>query len=310
MPLKTLRKAFIEALWKRFAASSLTLQSLNAAFSARNIAFPPLDHLAVIDLPGEHSGITVLQQIFARLGFEFRGEGYLPDKQNGFMWLRVNENDQELANNAFPQIVIADFCLSELPTDVATIISHYANRSSPFPFAAFDELLAQLKEGDLTAQNAILQILLTYFEGRSWPNPTLAEVTKIKAVNELLAWVLVCGRKPNHFTFGVHLSKDFANFNEFLQWIENDVKLSLNYQGGRIKGSTRDGIQQASTQDAPERVALQDGEMKLPPPFIEFVWRYPIVQHSPRYFSDYFSDFISQNANTVVESLYDKRNTS
>ena len=307
MPLKALRETFIKALWNRYSQATQTVQTLSSALLALNASLPPLDHFAVIDLPSAQSGIPVLRQLFERLEFEYRGCGYLADKHNGFEWLRSKKVSLELATNALPQVVIADFCLDELPHPVADIIKKYANQTKPFPFKQFDEHLHKFKQGETGETHHLLTMLLTYFSDRDWPMPTCAEIREIKAVNELLAWVLVFGRRPNHFTFAMHLSNSFSSFEKCLEWVEHEINIPLNKQGGRIKGLPKDGIQQASTQDVPQTLNLSDGVITLAAPFVEFVWRYPIVAHEPLLFSDYFSDFIPQNADMVVESLYDNR---
>ncbi len=74
-----------------------------------------LDHFAIIDLPSENSGIHYLQNIFSKLGFIPKGSGYLPSKQNSFIWMREEGFNEKLAKETIAQAVIADFKLCELP---------------------------------------------------------------------------------------------------------------------------------------------------------------------------------------------------
>lgn len=307
MLFKAVQQAIVRLLWERYVQATPFVQTLMHAFQADGKALPPLDHFAVIDLPGLHTGIATMRAIFERLHFDYQDCGYLPEKQNGFAWLRERASSTLLARDALPQVVVADFQLDALSPDIAAIVSHYANLAPIFPFDQLDALLARVTIGDETAVLPTVTLITDYFHGRDWPLPTRAEIELVRASNELLAWVLVFGRCPNHFTLAMHLSTQFSDFTSFLAWVEDTLGMSLNDQAGRIKGSAQVGIEQASTQSASQLVRVADGDMSLAAPFVEFVWRYPLDgTRAPRYFADYFADFIPAQANNVVESLYDK----
>jgi hypothetical protein len=135
------------------------------------------------------------------------------------------------------------------------------------------------------------------------------EFTAVHEFNELLGWVLIFGRKPNHFTLSIHLLDYFENLNDFIQFITDEVKLTLNKEGGLIKGGKTVGIAQGSTQGQSLTVSLLDGNITIPTGFVEFVWRYPHASlpsnpHKPRLWRDYFTGFVAQHADHVIESLY------
>jgi len=309
MSLNRIRSTIINSLWQSYLATTPVVQKIVTVLSAQQIPIPPLDHFAIIDLPSEHTGIKVLREIFECLQFEYKGSGYLPDKQNGFVWLCEWDAATKLPQYVLPQVVVADFNLYELPPHIVKIVSNYASLAAPFPFNEFDGLLARL-ESDETAEPLLIKLIEDYFSGRAWAMPTCHEIEQVKKVNELLAWVLVFGRRPNHFTFAMHLNKHFPHFDQFLDWVEHELAIPLNHQGGRIKGHAESGIQQAATHLPPEPIQLADGTIHLSAPFVEFVWRYPILPTlKPTRFADYFTDFIAVNANNVVESLYDKERT-
>jgi hypothetical protein len=81
--------------------------------------------------------------------------------------------------------------------------------------------------------------------------------------------------------------------------------LTLNQEGGFIKGGPKIGIEQGSTNGIVQTIALADGHIQIPTNFVEFVWRYahtkPQVQAS--LWQDYFTGFIPTHANKVIESL-------
>lgn len=298
--LQPLRKAIIQTLWHAYLQHTPQMQIVAEGLSQKNITHLYLDHFAVIDLPGPHTGIAVMQKLFSLLGFTLRGQGYLPEKQNDFHWLAEENAEAMNAQEVLPQIVVADFRLDEMPKNISNIILKYASQARPFPFAQMESLL-ELNTQEASQQ--IHQLVTHYFSGRDWPLPTVAEFTIIKQFNELLAWVLVFGRRPNHFTLSIHHLDAFENLYQFLDVVSGEWQLELNQEGGMIKGGASVGLEQGSTTGVTQTVTLQDGEVPLPTGFIEFIWRFPQKQPATLW-GDYFTGFIAANANRVIESLY------
>lgn len=303
--MQALRQSLINTLWQRYRAQSTQIQCVEQYLIEKNICHLPLDHFAVIDLPGPHSGIPFLRQIFKLLGFVERGKGYLPDKQNDFMWMADTDSLTAIATDALPQVVIADFRLHDMPSDIRHIIEHYSHQATPFPFEHASELINKATQGCEEAQAQVMHVVTHYLSGRDWPLPTMDEFSRVREFNELLAWVLVFGRQPNHFTLSIHLLGQFNDLAHFHDFITETVKLPLNEEGGAIKGTPDCGIVQGSTVGIPEQIPLADGSITLPTGFIEFVWRYPHSDSQPVYWRDYFTDFIAHHANHVIESLYE-----
>ncbi len=262
-------------LYNPFLTTSPHAEAIHHALCARLSTPPVLDHFALISLPGEHTGIPMLKRLFNQLGYEERGHDYLPDKQNDFMWLAPVSNQQAKAAHALPQVVIADFRLDEMPSAVATIIHHYAKQAKPS------------------------DTLVTH----PWPRPTIAEYETVRAFNELLAWVLVWGHQPNHFGLSMHLQSHFPSLEAFNHYLEHELAVPLNQEGGTIKGTLDRGIMQSSTQAPLTAIQLADGVIEINEPFMEFVWRKALAD-VPAYWHDYYQDFIGAQANKVVESLY------
>lgn len=283
----------LQDLWQVYRRITPQIQCLETALNTSL----PLDHFAVIDLPGPHTGIPQLKQIFSALDFEVRGQGYLADKQNEFWWMAEKNAQEKLAKDVLPQVVVADFRLDELPFEIKKIIKKYAAQSPRFSL--------------LQKQNTIQQSAMNhYFSGRDWPLPTVAEFKAVQEFNELLAWVLVFGRKPNHFTVAVHLLSGFKNLYEFNQFLIDDLQFELNQRGGVIKGNAAVGIEQSSTVGVPTIMQLADGQVMLAGSFIEFVWRHPAnnLLTQPLLWGDYFSGFFGEYANNIIESLYNEEN--
>lgn len=303
--LKHCRKKIVENLWQRYRESSYPIQCLEKALLKQGILNPPLDHFAVIDLPGPNTGIYHMKQIFTTLGFVERGKDYLEDKQNDFMWMAEHDAPFTEADAVLPQIVIADFRLEEMPEDIRSIIEKYSSLAMPTPVFNIKKLAEHINQGDKVAIEVIKSICARYFAGRDWPLPTVYEYESVKEFNELLAWVLVFGRKPNHFTLSIHLLENFNSLDAFINFIRTETDLPLNEEGNIIKGGNKFGIAQGATQGILQKVKLADGEIELATDFVEFVWRYPLNSSKPiSGWEDYFTGFVANFADRVIESLY------
>lgn len=263
-----------------------------------------LDHFALIDLPGPYTGMDTLTCLFSYLGYSVRGQDYLVEKQNNFRWLSEEVNPETLAVDAPLQIVVADFRREALAPNVLKIIDYYANFAHPLDIDQLKNLHRRIVQQDETAANELSRFILNYLQSRDWPLPTVQEYETVKSQNELLAWVLVMGRQVNHFAWAIHLSKGFSQLKKFNQFISSSLNISLNQKGGLIKGNGNVGIEQSSTQPTIKSIRLADGVVALPDRFIEFVWRYPKKTGKNKLWHDYFTGFVADNADRVVESLY------
>jgi hypothetical protein len=303
--LKQLRQQIIASLWQHYCDATPQMRVLEQALRNKGIANLRIDHFAIIDLPGPHTGIHQLNQLFSALGYLAQGCDYLPEKQNDFLWLTEHDSLHTPAINVLPQVVVADFRLAEMPMAIRTIIEKYAALANPYPLLAIHQLIGAAYLGDKTAATKIHTIVCDYLRGRDWPLPTVSEFQQVQAFNELLAWVLIFGRRPNHFTISVHLLEKFASLQDFHQFASNEVGLILNTEGGIIKGGAEAGIAQGSTISDKQCITLADGVVELSTGFIEFAWRYPKEHLSkPYYWNDYFTGFVARQATYVIESLY------
>jgi hypothetical protein len=282
------RQQVVTQLWQRYLQECSQAQRIIHAFVTSSLV---VDHLAIIDLPSQHTGIATLNQIFAAIGYLPQGRDYLADKQNEFMWLASADAEIQPATAALPQIVIADFDLANMPKKISDIIIRYANQASAFPWREFHQQCGKVYHDDQTVADQLIQQVVSYCFQREWLMPSIDDYQAIKKYNELLAWVLLHGRKINHFGLAIHHLKEFPDLTAFNDFIVNDLAIPLNQQGGVIKGNREKGIMQSSTESENDQ------------PFIEFVWRFS-PKTSPVYWKDYFTGFIGDQANYVIESIY------
>jgi hypothetical protein len=295
------RQLIITQLWQTYLSHVEAARQINAYLNQKLV----LDHFAIIDLPGIHSGISQLKQIFNMLNFQECGSGYLPDKQNDFIWLCEENSDAKIASEVLPQIVIADFRLDELPSSVRMIIESYAKYIPPIPLSDIQLLSSHVKENNHSAKDALIAIVLKQISGRAWPTPSIRDYQIVKEANELLAWALVFGRQVNHFGIAIHHLAQYKNLKHFNDAIKTSLGIRFNANALEIKGNQQLGIEQSSTADNLVKVTLEDGILEIPSPFAEFVWRFPKIPHTTALlWKDYYTDFYAPNANHVIESVY------
>jgi hypothetical protein len=302
--LDYVKRNIISQLWQTYSVNLLYLSTIQSNLQTQYQEQLALDHLALIDLPGPNSGIEVLSRLFAYLGYVTRGQGYLTEKQNNFRWLAEQSATPQLATNALPQIVVADFRREALAPAVLKIIDYYAAFSQALDSERLSCLQERVLQHDEVAAQEMIALIMSYLNRRDWPLPTVTEYETVKSHNELLAWVLVRGRQVNHFAWAIHLSNYFSSLDAFNGFLRSSLNIPLNEKGGLIKGHAAQGIEQSATLAATESVKLADGVIDLADRFIEFVWRYPKQAGISILWEDYFTGFIADNANRVVESLF------
>jgi hypothetical protein len=302
--LNRVKKYVLNQLWQNYSSDIIVISIIQDHFKKYFQENLVLDHFAIIDLPGPNTGMDTLSCLFSYLGYNVRGQDYLAEKQNNFRWLSEEISPETLAMDAPPQIVVADFRREMLAPHVLTIIDYYASFTEALDIEKLKFLHHRTLQQDKVAADALSAFILKYLQSRDWPLPTLKEYEIVKSHNELLAWVLVMGRQVNHFAWSMHLSKGFSRLKSCNEFLNSTLKISLNNKGGLIKGDIKKGIEQSSTQPTTKSIKLADGVIDLSDRFIEFVWRHPKKPGENERWHDYFTGFIADNANRVVESLY------
>ena len=303
--LGQVKQRIIQQLWHNYAADLPVVSSIQSALKAHYNEVLPWDHFALIDLPGPHTGIGTLSRLFFLLDYEICGSDYLAEKQNDFVWLAEKSIATQDVKNALPQIVLADFRRDALVPEVQKIIDVYAEQAKPLALEQLSYLKKRVLEQDESAADDLVNLFMHYLKGRDWPLPSVKEFETVRNRNELLSWVLVMGRQVNHFAWAIHLCKKFADLPAFNQFVTETLHISLNEKGGIIKGHAQQGITQSSSAATIKPTRLADGWIDLSDRFIEFVWRYPVLPNErTRLWKDYFSGFVANNADRVVESLY------
>ena len=134
--LKQARQLIVNNLWTSYHSISPQIKLIEDSLQKKGTTSLILDHFAIIDLPGPHTGISHLSNIFSSLGYETRGRDYLADKQNDFLWMAEVDSENQPASSVLPQVVVADFRLQEMPRAVRNIIEKYSHAARPSPHSS------------------------------------------------------------------------------------------------------------------------------------------------------------------------------
>ncbi len=306
----SLQKSIIQALWSQYSdgfrelntiikSSNIRLQtSLNS--SKPNVT---LDHVAIIDLKSANSGIDYMKKILNILHMDEYGSGYIEERQNHFTWLTNEQNFALAPEKSLPQVIIADFEYDAMSKKNRDILYKYAKQSKPIDMQWLQSAVHNIKNGDLSHKNHLICEIVKHFSNIAWDLPYKHEYLSVLEENELAAWVLLFGRKVNHFGIGMYMHPNFHNLNSFNQHLIDELNIKMNEAGGLIKGSQDLGIEQSSTLGVEEIGKCHDNQKcQSKSKFIEFVWRHS-QDTAPSTLSQYFTGFLAGNATYVIESI-------
>ncbi len=114
-----------------------------------------------------------------------------------------------------------------------------------------------------------------FWAGRLWSMPTWQEYQLLLEESEYAAWLSVMGLRANHFSMSVNHLKQTPEMDQVLNKVEA-LGFSLNTEGGRIKGSRLDLLEQGSTLPDQMLMHFADGsEHSVTTCYYEFARRYP-----------------------------------
>ena len=155
-----------------------------------------------------------------------------------------------------------------------------------------NELVSQVPEDAIIQQNFC-------YSGRPW-EISKKQYQNLARESEYASWVGAHGYRPNHFTVSInHLRFNHEQTHPRIQTI-NDLLLAkgytMNTNGGLIKGSPDERLEQSSTMAKEIEVALADGVLSIPGCYYEFALRYP-KSNGPLY-----QGFVAASADKIFES--------
>lgn len=288
------RRQLIDFLWKRFKGQLDIASALEEDLNDQALGIT-LDHLTIIDLPSQGSGLAPLEKLFSMLGFIKAGEGFISSQSCQFIWMEEEGARESAANEPLPQIVVADFRKADLSPKVRAIIERLTLTVPPPPFQKIESAVARAQSGDFTAVAEIVKLTSEYLTKREHLLPTQSEFETVNRENDLLAWVMIFGREVNHFGIAVQHLHPFSDLENFTDYLESDLGFEFQDQSPqKLFGEKSLGVSKKTTQSTPLTVELEGGKVTLPDRTLKLVWRYPTQGNSEALWASYYRGFISE----------------
>lgn len=224
------------------------------------------DHVALRTFNLDSIGIDKLARPFTQLGYEEKGEYDFPEK-------KLFAKHWEHPSGNYPRVFISELKVEEFSSDFQKIIEILAKQVSP-----------------QTIKSPEFPVC-----GVPWTPVDFDTYEFLRRESEYAAWMAVNGFRANHFTVSVNKLKQFKNLQELNSFLkENGFK--LNAQGGEIKGTPADYLEQSSTLANVIKIELADGDYDLPGCYYEFALRHPMAD------GKLYSGFIAKSADKIFES--------
>lgn len=257
-------KLFFSELWEDYIELTPQAKIIHNAFSQHN---PQLinDHVAfrTFDIPT--IDIASLEDYLFDFDYQLLDNYRFPDKH--------------LSACAYihPDPSIAKVFLSQLHIDQLTeqsqqIISHKLSTRAPFT-----------KDASI------------FYSGRCWSLPDWDEYQSLRAESEYAAWLLTLGFHANHFTLDMNALSKHKNWADLFKFM-TQLKISMNTEGGLVKGTPSVYLEQASTLADEISLEFDQGAKFVKTCFYEFAKRYPLADGS------LYQGFVTDNANKIFSS--------
>ena len=256
--------AYLDALWRDYVAITPQAHAIHALFAGRGEAIVN-DHVALRTYARPGIDLAAMARPFERRGFVARDDYRFPDKHLRARYYQHPDRDA-------PKVFISELIVEEL---------------SPAARAVIDRLCASLPAGFGERDD------LPY-AGRPW-SIDHATYAALLAESEYAAWVAAFGFRVNHFTVDVNRLRTLGSLEEVNALVAG-AGFELNPEGGVIKGSPAQHLEQSSTRASAVELDFADGVHRVPSCYYEFARRYPLPS------GELFQGFVPSSADKLFHS--------
>lgn len=257
---------FFASLWNEY--TDVTPQALQI-FNHVEAKFGTVrnDHVAFRTFDRERISLDVLERAFLNFGYRRHRDYGFPDKH-------LEAYGYVPPEDGLPLVFLSQLKCDELPDAVGGWVERALYSVESFPSDPVQ----------------ILQM------GRPWELPTFEEYQALTDVSPYAAWLSVWGFRANHFTVAVHeLPKD-PSLEELVNSLMGEGFV-MNREGGLIKGTRADLLEQAATLAELRPVVFAGGdEHEIPSCYYEFARRYPDAD------GRLYQGFVAASATNIFES--------
>lgn len=255
---------YFDAIWRDYVAITPQAAAIHALFTARGETIIN-DHIALRTFARPGIELAALARPFERRGFVGRDDYQFPAKH-------LRARYYQHPDPTLPKVFISELIVERL---------------SAAAVSAVDALCAQLPPAFGDRDDLPVA-------GRPW-RVEHRTYDMLLAESEYAAWVAAFGFRANHFTVDVGQLRTLASLDEVNALVAG-AGFELNREGGLVKGTPADYLEQSSTRADEIEVELADGRYRLPSCYYEFARRYRMPS------GELFHGFVPGSADKLFHS--------
>ncbi|WP_437228036.1 DUF1338 domain-containing protein [Planctomicrobium sp. SH661] len=254
----------LEKLWTDFTAINPQAEAIHRLLEERGETVVN-DHIAFRTFADPRVGVEIIERPFVAGGYEKKEEYRFEQK-------KLVARHYEHADPALPKIFISELRVCDFSCDMQRVVKEL-----------LDEIPAQLLDDPWLCAS-----------GRPWNLP-IKTYEALAAESEYAGWLAAFGFRANHFTVLVNSLKTVQSLAE-LNDIIRQAGFPLNEEGGEIKGSPEDRLEQSSTLASQVEATFADGTLVIPGCYYEFARRYEMPD------GNLFGGFVPKSADKIFHS--------
>jgi hypothetical protein len=264
---------FIKKSWNRYVQLTPDAPVIHDLLEKRGEVIMN-DHLAYRTFNINGIDRMTLGGIFERWGYQRASEELdFPEK-------KLKASYYVHPNQEYPKIFISELLLEKFPPD----------------------LQAWIKGLSAQAIKRFKQPSPELFLSPTWDPVRFEDYQKYYPISEYASWTAAFGIQLNHFTVLVNALKSFKSLQELNQFLVSQG-IHLNDQGGIVKGTPKELLEQSST--LARKIGWEFAgniRQNVMGCYYEFARRYAIPGRS-----ELFQGFIPKSADKIFESTFEKK---
>ncbi len=259
----------LNRLWTDFSAINPQAKAIHSLLEERG-EIVINDHIAFRTFSDPRVGIDVIARPFVEAG-------YTAKEKYQFKQKKLDARHYEHPDPDLPKVFISELRIKECSEFLQRCVLSMIDRISEEKFS--DPEFCAI--------------------GRPW-EISFADADLLANESEYAGWMAAFGFRANHFTVLVNSLKTIGSLEE-LNTLIKQAGFPLNAEGGEIKGTASDFLEQSSTLAPPVAVSFSDGEFQVPGCYYEFARRYPLPD------GKLFSGFVTSSADKIFQSTDRRR---
>lgn len=265
-------QAIFERLWQDYSHDIEAARKIHQLFEDEGEEVIN-DHIALRTFDDPRVNVDILAQVFIENGYVEKGHYEFPVKKL-FAKHYEHSEDPEAPKVFISQLVTAKF--SDWLQDFVR------------------KLIDQVPASILADSEKLL------FSKTPWQPLHYKYYEKLLAESQYAAWLYAYGYRANHFTVNVNHLKQYDSIEKVNKFLKSQG-FELNSEGGEIKGTPKDFLEQSSTRAGSQPVEFEEGVKDIPSCYYEFAKRYPGPD------GKLYQGFVAASADKIFESTDTKK---